>query len=250
MANAQFSAQGKLIDQLKDLGMDGDLDDVEMLNDVERVFGVKIADKEAAEIHSVGDLFELLNSKISPDLIVGKCRSAMAFYRLRKVVLEIVPGQKLKPATDVSSMGINNIRALFAEITIRTGLEVPKGVAVIRYELVAVLIFIASVLLAVLGGLFLGNYTALAAVAIAALTLSYFKFSPLVWISTSFTMGTFAEKIAAKNYAKLSTQGARSSGSDVWKSLTLVLAESVGVEADKIAPSTTFFPTQTKREMI
>jgi acyl carrier protein len=242
MGMEQFSERSKSADLLEDLRLTGDLDDVEMLQEVEKVFDIKISDEEAAELHSVGDLFELLKSKLGTDVIAGKCRSAMAFYRLRRVVLGFVPGQKLRPVTEISSIGINDIRAFFGEVKSRTGLEVPNGVAAVRYELVAALIFAASAFLAIFGGLLLGKYVALAALVIAALTLAYFRFAPLVWKSTSLTMGTFAEKVAAKNHAKLSVQGARSSVSDVWKSLILVLAENVEAEADKIAPSTAFFP--------
>jgi hypothetical protein len=47
------------------IGMIGDMDDVELLAEVERHFGIAFGDEEASELRTVGDFFEACIAKMT-----------------------------------------------------------------------------------------------------------------------------------------------------------------------------------------
>jgi len=63
------------------------LDGVELIVEVENTFGIKIQDKEAEAIATVGDFYEVVWNKIR-DNKSNKCASALLFYRFRKLIVE------------------------------------------------------------------------------------------------------------------------------------------------------------------
>lgn len=63
------------------------LDSVELLIEVETVFDIKIPDKEAEKITTVGDFYEAVWDKIK-DKKTDRCASAMLFYKLRKFLTD------------------------------------------------------------------------------------------------------------------------------------------------------------------
>ena len=69
------------------LELAGDLDDVELVEDIEKAFGVRLPDGELSNCHTVGDLFDLVLARI-PDrsATADRCATAMCFYRLRRAV--------------------------------------------------------------------------------------------------------------------------------------------------------------------
>ena len=60
------------------LGLDDDLDGVELVRDSEKAFEIKIANNEAERLLTVGQLYDLLLSKIPVDDAQRKCASAMS----------------------------------------------------------------------------------------------------------------------------------------------------------------------------
>jgi hypothetical protein len=108
------------------LGLDDDGDDVDIVRDLEASFGIRISDDEAANCHTVGDVFELLRRLLA---ISGGdnsgCASAMAFYRLRRAIGQTVGASKAAPATLLADIAPNSPRRLFREIRSKTNLRLP-----------------------------------------------------------------------------------------------------------------------------
>jgi len=108
------------------LGLDDDLDPVEVVRVVESAFNIKIANKEAEVIVTVGEMFDLLREKIAGNAMDRKCASAMAFYRLRRVLAARHVEFRLVPASNLSwlqdAYTKKHVRALEQE----TGLRLPK----------------------------------------------------------------------------------------------------------------------------
>ena len=66
------------------LGLDDDLDGVEVVRDLERIFDIKVSNEEAERIFTVGEFHDLLLSKLSPNEADKKCATAITFYRIRR----------------------------------------------------------------------------------------------------------------------------------------------------------------------
>lgn len=63
------------------------LDGVEIVMEVEKTFGIALEEEETSHVETVGDMFELVLSKleIKED---DRCLSSMAFYHLRRALME------------------------------------------------------------------------------------------------------------------------------------------------------------------
>ncbi len=67
------------------LDLDPEWGAIDLIEEVEAAFGVKIADKDAERCWTVGDLYNLLTS-LTPDWAGsgGSCGSSVVFYRMRR----------------------------------------------------------------------------------------------------------------------------------------------------------------------
>ena len=79
----------------------GDLEDVEILQEVERVFCIPITDREAEQTFTVGRLCDLLDAKYGGGA-TEVCLSQIAFHRLRRALRELGVADPIVPATPVS----------------------------------------------------------------------------------------------------------------------------------------------------
>jgi hypothetical protein len=83
------------------LGLVGDLDDVELVELVERAFDITFSPREMEQILTVGEFYDLLLTKIPPNGADRQCASAMAFYRLRSALRRLGYGDGLTGASDM-----------------------------------------------------------------------------------------------------------------------------------------------------
>src|ERR1700734_2776145 len=86
------------------LGLDDDLDGVEVVQDLKRIFDIMVSRQEAARIFNVGEFHDLLLQKIPPDEAGGKCASAMAFYRIRRALRCLGHDHDLTPASGIRAL--------------------------------------------------------------------------------------------------------------------------------------------------
>lgn len=68
------------------LGLQDDLDDIDLIEDVEGAFGFQLSDCDLSHCRTVGDLFELVKARLPTRGLVGNCATAMTFYRLRRAI--------------------------------------------------------------------------------------------------------------------------------------------------------------------
>jgi acyl carrier protein len=66
------------------LGLDDDLEPVEVVRHLERIFDIRVSNEEAESIFNVGEFYDLLLDKIPSNDADRKCASAMTFYRIRR----------------------------------------------------------------------------------------------------------------------------------------------------------------------
>jgi|SRR5215475_2629623 len=81
----------------------GDGDDLDVVCDVERTFGIKLTGDEVERTRTVGELYDLIEIK-HPNAGSGTpaCLSQIAFYRLCRAVQALGATRKVTPRTPVS----------------------------------------------------------------------------------------------------------------------------------------------------
>ncbi|HCS22691.1 MAG TPA: hypothetical protein DIW20_02990 [Rhodospirillaceae bacterium] len=226
------------------LGLKGDLDDVELLMDIESAFGIHIANDEAARLFTVGDIYTLLQNKLSSTKEADKCATAMTFYRLRSALAAFGVDKKLiTPTTPVRDMSTLKAADFFKQLKSRTQMTMPRPQASWR-------------------GI-LGNSSALFGV----ISFFYCLFLPaaqnfwppsaILFVSgillcradqgklpENFTLAELSQKVAGMNAGKLITEGAKPSDDYLWQALMVVLTEHSALPPSEITPSTALLVKQ------
>src|SRR5579862_611013 len=99
------------------LGLDDDLDGLELQNYIELCFDIKITDSEAVSCQTVGNIYQLLQSRFNRnDSDKNGCATAMAFYRLRRAFYEIDRSKRPTPKTSVDRFAGFTAKRLFKEV--------------------------------------------------------------------------------------------------------------------------------------
>ena len=105
----------------------GDGDDVEILSDIETAFGVQISDHEAERLNTLGNLHDLLVSKLNAsDSRRSVCITAVSFYRLKRALIALTDIKDIRPGTPLDSIFPNGkIGRLAEEIEKYTEMRLP-----------------------------------------------------------------------------------------------------------------------------
>ncbi|HZB87167.1 MAG TPA: hypothetical protein VE291_00765 [Terracidiphilus sp.] len=101
------------------------LDGVEIVLRIEDEFSISLADEEARGVRTVGDLYELVLSKLDT---TSTCLSSRAFYRTRQALVESldVPRHLIRPSTELDCLLASPTRVQkWQEFSERIGLVVP-----------------------------------------------------------------------------------------------------------------------------
>ena len=242
------------------LGLDDDLDPVEVVQVVESAFNVKIANNEAEAVFTVGEMFDLLREKIAGNAMDRKCASAMAFYRLRRALAARCADSRLTPASDLSWLRNTYTKEFVRTLEQETGLRLPKpanswiGRVGATVALLATVGALAAVGMA-LATLFFNRWNgdAIAGSAVFLLfgglivggLLAYFDPGRLP--KQCVTLGDLAKKTANLSYGLLVNQGADASESQIWKVLTEVLSDFTRVPSTAIHRDTYFLASMLKK---
>lgn len=107
------------------LDLDPEWDAIDLLEEVEATFGIKIANEEAERCATVGDLYDIVCAH-SPDWDGqdGSCGSSMVFYRLR-CSLSLDDKRDVAPETPLTAIGLQPSR-LFKKLADNSGLRLPS----------------------------------------------------------------------------------------------------------------------------
>lgn len=103
------------------------LDTVELLMEVEKTFGINIADKEAEQIRTVGDFYEVVWRHIGAKQS-DQCKSQYLFYKLRKTLHNsfAIPLHQIKPAAVPETFfPKEHRRRIYKDFSADTGYELP-----------------------------------------------------------------------------------------------------------------------------
>ena len=245
---------------LKTLGLDDDLDSVEVVIEIEKAFDVEISDGEAEVIFNVGQLFYFLRGKVHSGDGNGKCACAMALYRIRRALNDLQVDIGRSSSSDLSRLHRVYTKSFAKLLEERSGLRVPRpdlslvgriGVALIAagafgavagfVAALSLMFFSASIagpLPTAAGVLFLGGLV------VAGLTLLWIDSGRLP--KACRTLGTLSTKTANLSYGRLVKQGADARDGIVWKVMVEILSDFANVPADQIGRETYFLASTLK----
>jgi hypothetical protein len=227
------------------LGLDDDLDSVELLLDLEASFGVKFPNEEAEACLTVGDVFQLVQRHVQrPDAIGAGCATAMAFYRLRRALARDGSNPRLAPTTALEEIPSPSPKATFRRI-----LEAYPDIRLPRLSLSAAglcglaLLVSAFALIAVFAAS--PRWSALSAcpalaTALGALLMRYDRGR---FPRGCRTLGYLARKVAGLNFVALTAAGCYRLV-DVWRAFVEVLTEHSSLPQSEIQEHTLILESQ------
>jgi hypothetical protein len=218
------------------LDLDPEWGAIDLLEEVEATFGIKIENEEAERCSTVGDLFDVVCSH-SPDWDGqdGNCGSSMVFYRMRR---SLSPGDKrgVTPDTALTASGLQPSR-LFKKLADDTGLRLPS------YELTWLgmtggYLLVGGILAAIVA-LLSGHWILGGLVALLALAgLPLLRVDPGRLPAGIVTVADLVRRTMPLNAASLKEAGG--APADRWSVLIALAAEHGTLPPDEIGPETFF----------
>ncbi len=102
------------------------LDSVELLMRIEEEFSIDLPDEDVSKVHTVGELYEFVLSKLktTPD-----CLSSKAFYRTRRALVDALglPRRSIRPSTDLEPLfPTAHRKQLWSSVADAIGLTIPR----------------------------------------------------------------------------------------------------------------------------
>lgn len=213
------------------LGLAGDLDDVDLVEDVEAAFSIRLGDDEISRCSTVGQLFELIEARL-PQMPSGQsCATALCFYRLRRA-LQPHSAIALKPKTSIATLGAVPVQKLHQIIETECGLRPPPQYITL-WGCLALLLVLALPL-----GLFAIGMPWWVAIPSAALGIGLYRRAPIQLPDEVETFGDLIRVVASRSIGALAGQGARLGPKEAWQSFTDVLSDHTQLSKDEIGPET------------
>ncbi len=207
------------------LGLDDDLDSVELLIEVERVFNISITQDDAGKMLTVGDLFSCVTKKVT---FGGgeKCRTAMSYFRLRKALRELGIQGKISPETSLNDLAGKSPKKFCRRLSATADLNLPPILELTTLGYVGCLALIFSIV-AMVGLVLLHiNPWIISAVfmfwmifGIVLLCIDQETFGPNIK-----TIGDLSEYAGSYNYGAFAHNGGRNTPSELWSSFLDILA--------------------------
>jgi hypothetical protein len=225
------------------LGLDDDLDTVEVVSNLETSFSIRFTDAEISAWRTVGDIHTTLRSRVSYSRkSAGRCATAMTFHRLRRALSELSIDTRLRPDTPVNGITSLTTKALFKQISVRSGLRMPRPRVALwgsvgMWSILAS--FIGLVTTAVVGPHWWPIPMLAAALGIMLLWLDPGEVPP-----DCQTLGDISRKVTGLNFGKLSNEGAELHDKDLWNALVEVLSEDTFLPKLEIRPETLLLQKQ------
>ena len=226
------------------LGLDDDLDMVEAVANLETSFSIRFTDAEVSAWRTVGDIYSTLRSRVSNSgKGAGRCATAMTFHRLRRAGLpDLSIDTRLRPDTPVKGITSLTTKALFKQISARSGLRLPRPRVALRGTLGAWSI-LASLIGLLTTAVFVPHWWPVPMLA-AALGILLRRLDPGEVPPDCQTLGDLSRKVTGLNFGKLSNEGAELHDKDLWNALVEVLSEDTFLPKLEIGPETLLLQKQ------
>jgi len=221
------------------------LDSVELILAVEEGFQIHIADEEAQEALTVGDLYDLVLSKLDCR-DSRRCLTSAAFYRTRRGIVEALGLQRtdVRPSTQLEAILPKATRnAKWQRIQESMKLDLPclhhTTSSCFGLTAICVALTVGSGLYLQSGLVGLGLLLLLGLVAGAFLV----HFTPELAVqfpSSDATVGDLAKGVLAANHRHFMAEIGTRSRNNVWEVLCAIIENQLGVERAKLTPDARF----------
>jgi hypothetical protein len=225
------------------LGLDDELDTVEVVLNLEASFNIRFTDAEASAWRTVGDIYSTLRSRVSNlGKRAGRCATAMTFHRLRRALSDLNIDTRLRPDTPVE--GITNLttKALFKQISGRSGLRMPRP-RVALWGTVGAWSILASFIGLATAAVFGPRWWPISMLA-AVLGIMLYQLDRGEVPPDCQTLGDLSRKVTGLNFGKLSNEGAELHDKDLWNAPVEVLSEDTRLPKLEIRPETLLLQKQ------
>lgn len=216
------------------LDLDPEWGSLDLIEEVEAAFGIKMEDAHLKDLWTVGDLYDVI-CKLSPqwDDHDGSCASSVTFYRIRKS-LGPVDRALFTPRSRLSLNGISP-NQFFKMLEADSGLRLPS-VPSTNIGLFGFLLCLVGIL-GSFAALFEREWTIAAiAVLVAAAGIGFLRADPGKIPDGIETVGDLVKRTVPLNVQTLATSGARPP--DRWSLLVGLSAEHGLLRPDEIGPDT------------
>jgi len=228
------------------LDLDPEWGAIDLVEEIESTFGIKISDAEAERCITVGDLYNLITTHASDwDLNRRPCGSSAIFYMLR-AALPFDRGM-ITPSTLLKDLGGDRPRKLFKRIREKTDLRLPTP-NLTRLGLLGFgTCFIATI--AFFATLAEGSWAAVGLSLVAfAMGIAPIIADPLRLPPNLQTVGDLVRRTAALNAGHLRLTGRRPP--DAWTTLVGLAAEHSTLHPDEVRPDTFLMASLLKSEAV
>jgi len=218
------------------LDLDPEWGAIDLLEDIESTFGIKIGDDEAEKCCTMGDIYDVICAHTSQwDFKDGNCGSSIVFYRIRSA-LRPTERRNIGPSTLLSSLGQSPFK-LFKIIEDNSGLRLPSPTITLLGTLGVLMLTAGAVfaLIALFSALWL---TAMILGLTALIGLVAVKLDPGRFPQGIDTIGELVQRSLPLNAAFVLEAGGRPS--DRWSILTALASEHGCLEPAAISPGTYF----------
>jgi hypothetical protein len=187
---------------------DDDMDVVDLLQDLEQAFGLRLTDEELQRCRTIGDLFGLMETRIERSSN-GSCATAMCFYRLRRALQPRIT-MELRPKTGIVELRSVPVRRLHRIIDQECGLRPPPPY-ISLWGCIALILVAALPLFALAAGwpLWLALTSVVPAVAL-------YRMAPMRLPRGVNTFGDLVRVVASRSIGTLSKEGARLGSTEAW----------------------------------
>ena len=225
------------------------LDAVELVMDIEEAFDIQIPDERAAEIVTVGQLYDLILEACPARRRAGMCMSAATFRLIRRAMqselgLDV---RQLRPRDTVDSVFPRDRRQqVWSRLSDTLNLRFPK-LARPNWitALAAMVMLITGVGCGYLSYLLFGKAVALVFGAVATVVsgLILERATTVFAVNPRESFTTFrglTGVVLAHNYATLSRRFNTWDPSDIWEALQTIITEQLHVKPELVTPETSF----------
>ncbi|MFW5633670.1 MAG: hypothetical protein ACOCYR_02135, partial [Erythrobacter sp.] len=192
-----------------------DEDFTDLLVELESSFAISLP-RDLRHVQTAGDLFaEILRCR-QPDGAGERCDTAMAFYRMRRLLVGVGLDPAARPATELAGKRLPPPRRVASMIRRELGLQPPALV------ISTVGCVLAAVILVGIAALALWQ-TSFGVLALWMLVLPALALDRGGWSGEWATLGSLSEALAARNVAALAELGARNDETRWWRRFATML---------------------------
>jgi len=222
------------------------LDQIELLLRTEEVFGINIKDEEAVQIETVGDLFELISTKV-PHTGPAQCITQTAFYRARRALGHsgASGAAQIRPATPLSEVvpkGRAERRRFWQSCANEQPLEWPALSLSRTWSLIFLLASTSATYMAALYFTPIRTWYWIPVVIGACYAILFWAAPYLRDALPASTVGDLARQLALLNRDVLQNPGSALSRQSLWELYVELVSDQLGIAPEVVRPEASWGP--------